>query len=175
MGSGPEACAQSELVLDLMEQFLEAGFSQTTALRMINSAIVLRPEAPVFATVDLASIDLYTGVCQFVKVGAAPSFLKKDHRVECIPGAGLPAGVCSELDLTPYRLRLRDGSLLFLVTDGVISALPEGQEEAILAGLIRELPMGTPSELAQRLMEQVQAYGVGNDDMTILTVGLWSR
>ena len=51
MGSGLQACTQSELVLDLMEQFLEAGFSKETAVRMINSSIVLQPDSPVFSTV----------------------------------------------------------------------------------------------------------------------------
>ncbi|MBS6396389.1 MAG: SpoIIE family protein phosphatase [Clostridiales bacterium] len=175
MGSGIQACAQSELVLDLLEQFLEAGFSKETAVRMINSSIVLQPDAPVFSTVDLASVDLYTGVCDFLKVGAAASFLRKENGVECIHGTGLPAGVSSQLVLEPYRLRMYDGNLLFLVTDGIISALPPGQEEEILKKLIWELPAGTPSEMAERLMEQVRSYGGAVDDMTILVVGIWKR
>ena len=63
MGSGLQACSQSELVLDLLEQFLEAGFSKETAIRMINSSLVLQPDARIFSTMDLAAIDLYTGVC----------------------------------------------------------------------------------------------------------------
>lgn len=175
MGSGVQACTQSELVLDLLEQFLEAGFSKETAVRMINSSIVLQPDAPVFSTVDLASIDLYTGVCDFLKVGAAASFLKKENGVECIRGIGLPAGASSQLALEPYRLRMYDGNLLFLVTDGVISALPDGEEEEILKTLIWRLAPGTPGEMAERLMEQVQVYGSAADDMTVLVVGIWKR
>ncbi len=175
MGSGVTACTQSELVLDLLEQFLEAGFTKETALRMINSSIVLQPEAPVFSTVDLATIDLYTGVCEFLKVGAAMSFLKKESAVECIRGAGLPAGASSELDLEPYRFRMYDGNLLFLVTDGVISALPEGQEVQILEEMIGSMALGNPQEMAERLLEQVRAYGGAVDDMTVLVVGIWKR
>lgn len=175
MGSGLQACTQSELVLDLMEQFLEAGFSKETAVRMINSSIVLQPDSPVFSTVDLASIDLYTGVCDFLKIGAAPSFLRREHGVECIRGTGLPAGASSCLSLEPYRIRMYDGNLLFLVTDGVLNALPEGQEEEIMETLIRGLAPGTPSEMAERLLEQVQAYGGARDDMTVLVAGIWKR
>ncbi|MDO4262187.1 MAG: SpoIIE family protein phosphatase [Eubacteriales bacterium] len=175
MGSGVQACSQSETVLDLLEQFLDAGFSKETAVRMINSSIVLQPDARVFSTVDLAAVDLYTGVCEFLKIGAAASFIRREHGVECIRGAGLPAGVSGELLLEPYRLRLYDGNLVFLVTDGVISALPEGREEAVLKDLIWRLPPGTPQEMAQNLMEQVQAYGGAADDMTILVTGLWRR
>lgn len=175
MGSGVQACTQSELVLDLLEQFLEAGFSKETALRMINSSIVLQPDSPVFSTVDITSIDLYTGICEFLKIGAAASFLRRENSVECIYGSGLPAGVSSQLFLEPYRVRMYDGNLLFLVTDGVIGALPQGQEEALLRDMILGLAPGTPSEMAERLMEQVQAYGGAADDMTILVVGLWKR
>ena len=41
--------------------------------------------------------------------------------------------------------------------------------------LIWNLPPGTPSEMAARLMEQVQTYVKAADDMTILVVGIWKR
>lgn len=175
MGSGVQACTQSELVLDLLEQFLEAGFSKETAVRMINSSIVLQPDTAIFSTVDIAAIDLYTGVCDFLKVGAAASFLKKENGVECIHGAGLPAGASSQLYLEPYRMRMYDGNILFLMTDGVISALPEGQEEEMMKEFIWNLVPGTPAEMAERLMEQVKVFGEVADDMTILVVGIWKR
>lgn len=175
MGSGVQACAQSETVLDLLEQFLEAGFSKETAVRMINSSIVLQPDVRVFSTVDVASIDLYTGVCEFLKIGAAVTFLKRENSVECIHGTELPAGVNSQLALEPYRLRMYDGNLLFLVTDGVIGALPQGQEEELLKEMIWRLVPGTPQEMAERLMEQVRSYGEAADDMTILVTGIWKR
>ena len=175
MGSGLKACTQSEMVLDLLEQFVEAGFSKETAIRMINSSMVLQPETNIFSTVDLASVDLYTGVCELLKIGASVSFLKKEHSVECIRGGTLPAGISGQLSTEPYRIRMYDGNLLFLVTDGVLAALPSGQEEVLLKDMIQKMPMGSPTEMAQRLLEQVQAYGGGGDDMTILTVGIWKR
>lgn len=175
MGSGVQACAQSELVLDLFEQFLGAGFSRETAVRMINSSIVLQPDDLIFSTMDIASIDLYTGVCDFLKVGACASFLRKETGVECIRGVGIPAGVSSQISLEPVRLRMYDGNHLFLMTDGVLGALPEGQEEEIMKELIWNLPQGTPSEMAERLLEQVKAYGQAADDMTVLVAGIWRR
>ena len=63
--------------------------------------------------------------------------------MECIRGGGLPAGVTSQIPLEPYRIRMYDGNILFLMTDGVISALPEGQEEETMKHLIRNLPQGS--------------------------------
>jgi len=44
MGSGMEACRESEKVVELLEQFMESGFSQETAAKMVNSALVLKGE-----------------------------------------------------------------------------------------------------------------------------------
>ena len=38
MGFGTRACKESELVVDLLERFIEAGFTKETAIRMLNSA-----------------------------------------------------------------------------------------------------------------------------------------
>jgi stage II sporulation protein E len=175
MGSGVEACNQSETVLDLLEQFLEAGFSRETALRMINSSIVFQPDTRIFSTMDLASIDLYTGVCEFLKIGGAASFLRRENKVECIHGNGMPMGADGNLNLEPYRLRMYDGNLIFLITDGVISALPRGEEIELLKEMIAALPVGNPSEMAEKLLAQVQAFGNSNDDMTVLAAGIWKR
>ncbi len=41
MGSGKQAQAESTLVVDLLEKLLEAGFSRKSALKLMNSAMVI--------------------------------------------------------------------------------------------------------------------------------------
>lgn len=53
MGSGMEACRESEIVVELLEQFLDSGFSQETAAKMVNSALVLKRQDGMFSTVDI--------------------------------------------------------------------------------------------------------------------------
>ena len=64
MGSGIEAFKESEIVVELLEQFLESGFSQETAARMVNSALLLKGREGMFSTVDICAVDLYTGICE---------------------------------------------------------------------------------------------------------------
>ena len=52
---------------------------------------------------------------------------------------------------------------------------PEGQGEEMVVRRSRGLAPGTPSEMAERLVEQVQAYGGARDDMTVLVAGIWKR
>ena len=89
MGSGMDACRESEIVVELLEQFLESGFSQETAARMVNSALVLNGREGMFSTVDICAVDLYTGICEFLKAGAAATFIRRDHWVEAISSESL--------------------------------------------------------------------------------------
>lgn len=41
MGSGERACKESTLVIELLEELLEAGFPEKTAIQMINTTLVL--------------------------------------------------------------------------------------------------------------------------------------
>ena len=60
MGSGMDACRESEIVVELLEQFLESGFSQEAAARMVNSALVLNGQGrDVFHGGYLCSGSLY--------------------------------------------------------------------------------------------------------------------
>lgn len=81
MGSGSAACKESEMVLDLVERFLEAGFSVETAIRMMNSAMVMKGESDLYSTVDLCMVNLYDGAADFYKIGAAGSFIRHGQEV----------------------------------------------------------------------------------------------
>ena len=61
MGSGMDACRESEIVVELLEQFLDSGFSQETAARMVNSALVLKGREGMFSTVAVSytHLDVY--------------------------------------------------------------------------------------------------------------------
>ncbi len=51
---------------------------------MVNSALVLNGRDGMFSTVDICAVDLYTGICEFLKAGAAATFIRRDHWVETI-------------------------------------------------------------------------------------------
>ena len=77
MGSGVEACRESEEVVELLEQFLESGFTQETAAKMVNSALVMKGQEGIFSTVDICAVDLYTGICTLPESGGFRHFYQK--------------------------------------------------------------------------------------------------
>ena len=77
MGSGEEACRESTLVIELLEELLAAGFPEKTAIQMINTTLVIGREEIHYSTVDMTVFDLYTGECEIIKAGASSTFIKK--------------------------------------------------------------------------------------------------
>ncbi len=177
MGSGVKAYRESERVIDLLEQFLEAGFSKETAVRMINSALLIHSDAQSFSTIDMCSINLYSGICEFLKVGASTTFIRRDHQVETISSTSLPAGVFHQLDLETVNKKLYDGDMVIMVTDGVLDALPAGRQEELMKEIILKCPSESPQEVADYLLEKALDFEkkAPSDDMTILALGMWKR
>lgn len=177
MGSGQKASEDSEVVLDLMEKFLEAGYSPGTAANLINSALVAGGEGRNMSTLDICEVDLYEGVCEFIKIGAAASFIKRGHMVEQISGGSLPLGIFKGIESTGVKRRLMDGDYVFLLTDGVIDALENCDYEEDICEILGRLEQENPKELAEALLQIVlrKTRGRIRDDMTILVFGLWEN
>ena len=68
MGSGPAAFRESDMVVELMQKFMEAGFPQETAIRMMNSAMVLQGDRESYSTLDFMDLDLYSGQMTITKI-----------------------------------------------------------------------------------------------------------
>lgn len=177
MGSGMEAFRESEIVVELLEQFMESGFSQETAARMVNSALILKGREGMFSTVDICAVDLYTGICNFLKAGASSTFIKRDHWVESIASESLAAGLVQQLDFDTASRKLYHGDYLIMMTDGVLDALPAEREEETMKEIIMDIREKEPKEIGRGILERVLGYSDyrAKDDMTVVVAGLWKK
>ena len=159
-----------------MEELLDAGFPKETALQMLNTALVIGREEVRFSTIDMSVFDLYNGKCEIVKAGASMTFIKREDKVECIKSTSLPIGVVPKLEVDEETCKLSDGDIVIMVTDGVMDALPTGEQEFLMRMIIEGTQKTNPKEIAQHILEQVlECSGeVPMDDMTVLAVGIWS-
>lgn len=176
-GSGEKASRDSERVLDLMEKMLEAGYRTETAVSLINSALFARGEDSNHPTLDICSLDLYLGKCEFIKVGGAVSFLKRDRKVEEISVGNLPLGIFQNIEVQAISKNLRDGDYVILMTDGVLDAFGEEDYEEMLAEAIGEITEQNPGEIAEKLLRLAIHMSGGHiyDDMTIIVAGVWEN
>ena len=177
MGSGEKANNDSTMVVELMQKFLEAGFQMETAIQMINSALLAGGENANMSTLDLCSMDLYSGECHFVKVGSASSYIKRQHLVDRISSGNLPMGVFKKPDLEAVGRTLMDGDYIVMISDGVLDALSQGIGEDMLSELIGNTNLENPGEMANAILNFCihQSRGKIRDDMTVLVIGIWKR
>ncbi len=177
MGSGSTACKESEMVLDLVERFLEAGFSIETAIRMMNSAMVMKGENDLYSTVDLCKLDLYSGTANFYKIGAATTFIKRGDSVECITSANLPVGAKTQIEIETNEIRLQNGDFVVMMTDGVLEYLHVPKPEQTMQEIIESIQTNNPGILAKRIVERVMLFTGGKvqDDMTVLAACIWEK
>jgi stage II sporulation protein E len=177
MGFGERANAESRMVIELLEYFLEAGFDKEAAVRMINATYALQSDSRSFSTIDLGSIDLYTGEVELLKLGGAASFVKRKEGVKCICADTLPAGMFQGLEPVTQKETLSDGEYLLMVTDGILDCFEGENKEDYVAFLLEEANSLNPREIANHVLEKaVEANGgVNLDDMTVLVAGLWEK
>ncbi len=176
-GSGEKAGRDSGRVLDLMEKILESGFSLESAVKMVNSALFARNEDSNHPTLDICSFDLYSGVCDFCKVGGAASFLKRDKNVEEISICSLPLGIFRNPEAQIEQREVQAGDYVIMMSDGVLDAFGEKNYEEAFIPIISELAECNPAEMAERLLHQafLACGGYIYDDMTILVAGVWEN
>ncbi|MCI8815014.1 MAG: SpoIIE family protein phosphatase [Lachnospiraceae bacterium] len=177
MGSGMEASKESEMVVDLLEQFLESGFTNEAAAKLVNSAVILKRQDDMFSTMDLCTIDLYTGVCEFLKAGAATTFIRRDQWVEAITSTSLALGMGDQIDFETTSRKLYSGDFLIMVTDGVLDALPLDKEEETMKEIILQVHSQAPREMGRGILDRALAYCdyKARDDMTVLVAGIWKK
>ena len=177
MGSGQKAEEDSEVVVEMAERFLEGGFSSSFTAKMINDTLLTGKEGKNMSTLDVCSIDLYTGETDFLKVGAAYGLVKRDGYVEKIASLGLPLGVFYNLEMNQYKKQLLDGDYVFLFSDGVLEHFQGEEGEEFLKEIVAQIPYRRPSEMAGHIMKHAISASGGRmrDDMTVLVMGIWEN
>ena len=177
MGSGEEACEESERVIEMMERLLESGFRKEAAIQVINGALAAGEQEKNMSTLDICELNLYTGACDFIKVGAACTYIKRDNLVDRLSARNLPLGVFQQIEPETMHRQLQDGDYVIMLSDGVLDALSQGVGEDMLQEIISRIYQTNPAEIANQILGYCIRQSVGKirDDMTVLVMGIWKN
>ena len=80
-----------------------------------------------------------------------------------------------KLDVDHAKRQLEDGDFVIMVTDGIMDALPVGEQDVLLETIIKGTVIINPKEMAQHILKQVLNWTgkPPEDDMTVLVIGIW--
>jgi len=174
MGVGPKAAKESNTVISLLEQLLKNGFDKDMAIKTINSVLGVRSEDETFATLDLTIIDIYSGEIEFMKIGAAPGFIKRGNQVGVIKANSHPLGILDGIEVTRQSKHFCKGDVLIMVSDGILEAGEFTDKESWMLEIVKELRMQDPQELSHMILRHALAVApdIINDDMTVIVAKL---
>jgi stage II sporulation protein E len=119
----------------------------------------------------LALIDMFTAKTEFLKIGSAPSFIKRQGKVNAISGQNVPIGILKEIDIQTVEEELQEGDLLILMSDGIFDAPKHTDDkEGWLKKKLEDFDSSDPQEIADMLVELAVRINHGKiiDDMTVL-------
>ncbi len=177
MGTGKKAWKYSEIVIDLLEKMIDSGFEESTTLKLANGVMLTGNQWQEPAAVDMALIDQYSGTCQFLKLGAACTYVKRGSWVECIKSTSLPLGVLEEIDMETITKKLYDGDFVIMVSDGIVDALNCQDKEEAMGRIIMDINTSNPKQMAAGILTKAltMCKGVPKDDMTVICTGVWEK
>ena len=121
MGTGGRAAVDASMAVSIMSKLLKVGFGYDCALSVANSALMVKSQDESLATVDLVSLDLFSGNAEIMKAGAPITFVRQSGKINRIEPTSLPAGILSDIKLTHDNLTLGDGDIIVMISDGAVS------------------------------------------------------
>ncbi|MCD7723561.1 MAG: serine/threonine-protein phosphatase [Clostridiales bacterium] len=169
MGRGGRAALDGAMGAGLLSKLLSAGFGFDSALKVVNSALLVKSNEESLATLDCASIDMYTGRVDIYKAGAPASYIIKGNRVTKCELASMPAGILRGIEFAKRTAVLADGDIIILLSDGITET-----GTAWLSAFMTGFENMPAQDIADNILKEALkvARGTKEDDMSVIAARL---
>lgn len=172
MGTGKRAALDSAMTSTIMNRLLSSGFTFKSALRLVNSALLIRSGEESLSTVDALSFNTYSAECTFYKAGAAASYVRQGKKILSFEKPSLPVGILRDIDFAEEKCRVSDGDIIMMMSDGVC-----GGDEEWIAETLRCWSTDNMHELATYVAERARLRNekTSPDDITVVAIKVKKR
>lgn len=168
MGKGKRAAIDSVMTCSLMAKLIKAGFGIESSIKLINSSLLVKSTDESLSTIDMAKIDLYTGKVEFLKAGAATSFVDISGDVKKIESTSLPIGIIQGVECERKLITLKDRDIIVLVSDGATAS-----GEGYIVDEIKRSSHKSAKEISVKICyEAKQRMTEHQDDITVIVAKL---
>lgn len=164
MGTGHRAAIDGAMASSLFSRLIISGFSFPCALRLVNSAMLVKSREESLATLDILKINLYNGQSVIYKAGASVSLLYRKGKVSEIKKSAMPIGILRQAEFATVRGGLKDGDVIIMMSDGAA----DNSIEEIKAYIAEN---GFSYDLPQKLCVLAKSRNISRgDDITVAAV-----
>lgn len=171
MGSGEDAKKSSQIVINMLQKLLNTGFNKESSIDLINTNL-LNVGQDVYATLDVAIVDLFKGNIEFIKAGCAPTYVKNKKKVQIIKSASLPTGIVKNISKEIIERKIEGEEVVVMCSDGIVDSNVEYKNKALwVKYLLEDMETTNPQKCADIVLNEAvdNNYGKVKDDMSVLT------
>ncbi|OHD18046.1 MAG: hypothetical protein A2004_06880 [Spirochaetes bacterium GWC1_61_12] len=175
-GKGVAAALVMVMIRSILHLVTNTTRDMATVLDWINRGMTGKMDIDHYATISVMAFDLHTGEVEYASAGHQPLLIyrRATDSIETIDIQSVPIGVERVTEFTRKVLKLADGDIVALYTDGIIEALNEQGKQygrkSIASMIIRHKELA-PKEIVAKIKSDLASF-VGStrqhDDQTVL-------
>lgn len=172
MGTGDAAAIQGNITAELMKNFIKSGIGAGSAVKFVNSALLLNESEEILSTLDMISVNLFDGNAKFLKAGSPPTFIVRGDEIIKVNAQSLPVGILSETNISFDEFDLREGDFVVMFSDGVTDI-----GEDWIFDIIKSKNYENAKELSKRIVKKaidIRKENNHDDDITCIAMRLAS-
>ncbi len=172
MGTGGRAAVEGAMATEILSTLIKSGINFETSLKITNSALLVKSDDESLTAIDILSVNLFTGLCRFIKAGAPVSFVKINNSVSKIDLHSLPIGIFKSVSYFSQNLQLSEGNTVLLLSDGVIFP-----DDAWIEKTLLEHSETTAQSFSETIVNKAKENRSSefDDDITAIVIKLLKR
>ena len=173
VGSSKKAQKESKHLVNMLRNYLTYDLNPETAMHTLHYVLSLKHDASMYATLDVALIDLQYGDLWCWKAGGMMTYILRGEDIIVIESATAPIGFMPNYSVQAQKVSLLAGDTIIMVSDGIFSNVASWQEqETFFLQLLRKFAKQQKT-IAALLYESLDAYKAVyalTDDCTVIVM-----
>ncbi|AXI00740.1 serine/threonine protein phosphatase [Sporosarcina sp. PTS2304] len=172
MGQDINAYHESRKVIRLMRECLGQKMDPETAIHTLHYMMALNGLDDMYATLDLALIDLQDGRLWSWKAGSMSTYIKRGDECIRLDSKTVPFGFLPSFSIEAKNEQLKSGDIIVMMTDGIFNGelQLEVQEDVMHQTIDRFKEMDCHTIADQVMMEMERVFETVDDDRTVLVM-----
>ena len=173
MGTGKKAHTRSNMVMNLLECLYDDHPEHESVLQIINSFLAMKTEQESFSTVDMCTMNLFSGETEFIKAGGCSTFIFDGQDVKLLGSNTAPMGILNKPNTYSVKETVDNTLIIVLLTDGIIDLVGENDIRYIISACT----VNTVQHLADVILNSAldKCNHQPHDDMLVLVNKMWKK